>query len=145
MGGVLSILGGGNLFEASGAVTGQPWYIPDFFYNLENQAAPDQVYAANLAANADIVRAEINPITGKIVPAAQAYADKTAGAAGAAEQQTFKQSTGSPIADTFNSVFSSFTGAAGDAAALAPSSFPWGTLLLVAAVGVGGYLILKKM
>jgi hypothetical protein len=141
MGGVLSIFGGGSLFEAPTAVTSQPWYIPDFFYSLQNQAAPDSVYAANQAANVGIVQAETTPITGQIVPAAQAYANLTAGAAGAAEQQAMTQSTGSVIADTFNSLFSSLvgTGAPNPAA-----SFPWGTVLLVVTVGVGGYLIFKK-
>lgn len=142
MGGILSVLGGGSVFEAPAAVTSQPWYIPDFFYNLENQASPDQVYAANQNANAGIVQAETSPITGQIVPAAAAYAAKTVGAAGAAEQQAMTQPTGSPIADAFDSLFSSFTGAG--SGTLTPS-FPWGTVLIAAAVVVGGYLIIKKM
>jgi uncharacterized glyoxalase superfamily protein PhnB len=140
--GILSPITSGYFIGPSSAATSQPWYIPDFAYNLVNQASPDQVYEANQAANAGIIQAETNPITGQIVPAAQAYANNTAGAAGAAEQQSMTQSTGSSVADTFDNLLSNLTGA-GTQITTPTTTFPWGLVLGLAALGVGGWALYK--
>jgi hypothetical protein len=153
MAGILSVItSGGSLSEAPTGATSQPWWIPDLFYDYGNNASPDQVYAANQAANAGIVQAETDPITGQIVPAAQAYANATAGAAGAAEQAGMTQSTGSPIADAFDSLFGSLTGAPGSTPLFGSllgggssptSGFPWEEVLIIGAVVGGGILVVK--
>lgn len=136
-----SVLPGGGTSSPSAAVTGQPWWVPDFYYNIQNQASPDQIYLANQAANAQVAPATINPITGKPVPAAVSYANATQGAAGAAEAQGMTQSTGSSLADLFNSFFASTLGTGASPAGGNP--FPWGTVAIIAALGVGGYLVVR--
>ncbi len=140
MRGALSILGGGSLNESPAAVTGQPWWIPDLFYNLQGKAAPDAVYAVNQSNNLSTAAATINPITGQPVPAAVQYAAGTSGAAGQALQQAQAQPTGSPIADSLQSLLSSVVGTG---SAPSGSGFPWATVALFAALGLGGYLVYK--
>lgn len=146
-----------GLFEAPTDVTSQSPLVPDFFYNVQGKPAPDQTYVLNMQSNAETaiaagipvaavnaaVSAGINPLTltgGN--PNAVQYALKTQGAAAGALQQGQSQPTGSPIADTFQALISSLvgTGASSDS-----STFPWGTLAIVAAVGIGGFWIYKKL
>ena len=124
------------------AITGQPWYVPDFFYNLQNQASPDQVYLANAQANIEGQTAAINPITAQPVPAAEQYLSQTQGEVGDALEQGYTQSTGSPIADAFNSILSNVVGTGTPATT---SAFPWGTVAVVAVLAVGGYFVAKEI
>ena len=146
MGGLLSaITAGSPINEAPAAITGQPWWIPDAFYNFQGQASPDQVYAANQAANKAAAAATINPVTGQPVQAAVDYANQTAGVVGQVLQQGQAQPTGSPIADTFSSLLSGFVGT-GTNTGVNPSGTPtWEILLALAALGVGGVVLYKTL
>ena len=146
MGGLLSaITAGSPINEAPEAVTGQPWWIPDAFYNFQGQASPDQVYAANQAANKAAAAAAVNPVTGQPVPAAVAYADQTAGVVGQVLQQGQAQPTGSPIADTFSTLLSGFIGTGTNTGANPSGTPTWEILLALAALGVGGVVLYKTL
>ena len=123
-------------------VSGQPLYIPDLYYNLKGQSSPDQVLAADAAANAAAAKATIDPVTGLPVAAAVQYAASTSGAAGTALQQAQAQPTGNVIADTFQSLLN---GIFGTASTTPTSGAPWGTIAIIAVVGLGGYWVWKKL
>ena len=110
----------GPLFEAPEEVSGQSALTPDWWYNLQGQASPDQIVAATTAANQEAQAATINPITGQPVPQAVAYATQTAGAVPAILQQG--QATATPTSTLPNWVID---------------------LLLVVGIGLGVYVVVK--
>ena len=137
-----------NLSVPTSTSSAVSFFVPGFIYNsITGDRTPAQIEAQDATDAAANLQAATNPVTGVVNTAlltqANAQAATEQRAAGAEAEA---RSTGSSVADLWDNLLANLFGVGSGGGSGTPGSgIDWTTIAVLAALGLGGYIVIKEL